>query len=159
MIHFTLFTFFHFLPDFGNDNDYLGISFARCLIDSYSKSRSISNSIKILLSAGKYDFITKCFISLLYNQLGKYLFERFLINSRSSSFYKNWAIIISVFLTSLPFIDMPLILDHKYIYSISLIIFIGNIFDNMIAKKDLVRSSKQGRSKLGTNAKTRSVLS
>lgn len=156
MVHFSIFFIFHCLPDFGNGKDNFLISLTCCLIDSFSKSRSISNSIKITLSAGKNNFITTFLISVLYNQLGKYLFERLLMNSRNNSFYKNWAILVSIGLLSMQLIDINL---QEYVYSISLIIFVGSRLDIWFAQKYKVRPRKQGRSKLVANAETRSLLS
>ena len=154
-IHIFLFSFFYVLPEFENVQELFIVSLIRCLMDSYSKSRAISKSIEIAISAGKYDFLSKFLISLIFNQLGKYLFERFLINSRgNNSQYKNWAIIISICLASSTFVHNNLLWDHKYLFSISLLLFMGNRMDTYIAPKNKVRSRKQGQNKLLAYAKT-----
>lgn len=153
IIHLSIFSFFQFLPNLGVCPEPLMVSLARCLIDSFSKSRSILRSIQITSAAKKDDFMIKFLISILYNQLGKYMFERFLINSRdANSYYKNGAIIISICLTSSSFFGGNTLSNHKLVLSIFTLLFIGNRMDARNAPKFKVRSMKQGQTKLLANA-------
>lgn len=145
IIHLSIFSFFQFLPRFESYPEHLMVSLARCFIDSYSKSRSIFSSIHIATAAKKDDFTTKCLISFIYNQLGKYIFERFLSNSHeNNSFYKNSAIMLSICLTSSTFFDKNSLSNYKCVLSIFFLLFIGNRMDAWHSPQIKVRSRKAG---------------
>lgn len=155
ILHFSIFLIFQHIPIYEMEKDHVLVSFCICLIDSYSKSRSISNSIKKANEVFKDDFCIKFLISLLYNQLGKYLFERFFTeSSKKKSFYKNSAILLITFLNSTTFSENTY-MSQSYLFSTSLILLISSRIDSDHESKNKARLKKQGQYKLLSNAKTR----
>lgn len=124
------------------------------IIDSYSKCKSIASSVEIASTINN-NFLFKFFIALCSNQLNKYIYERFLIDSKKvNSLYKNLAIILCIIIFSSDFIDKDIIFDKKIIIAFSCIVLLGQQFD-----KIQPLTPGQSKLKLKSNAKTRSILS
>ena len=125
------------------------------IIDSYSKCKSIASSVEIASTINNNSFLFKFFIVLCSNQLNKYIYERFLIDStKVNSFYKNLAIISCIIIFSSNFIDKEIIFDEKSIIAFSCIVLLGQQFDEVQTP-----TPGQSKLKLKSNAKTRSILS
>lgn len=118
-------------------------------IDSVSKSRAIANSVKLSTADNETAIFRKLFYAIVSAQFGKYIFERFLINSKdANSAYKNASITICILLYSSGIIAEETFDDNKVLFTSSLILLFGNIMDKRnnsgnIAKS--VKSRKQGR--------------
>lgn len=151
-VHCTIFLIFELLPPLNTFHPVF--DFVRCANDSISKSRLISNTIRISFTNDKSYFFKKLMFALFSTQFGKYLFERFLIKSREEqSFYRNSSIVICILIYSTNSITTELFND-KIFFATSLILLIGNRMDQWYCHKSKVRSRQQGQSKLRPNAKT-----
>ena len=164
LAHFIIFFVFQLLIKIDSlKKDHPLFDAVRCFGDSVSKSRLISSSAKLSKADDHVFFLRTIVFVLLSTQLNKYLFERFLVNSRDmnvNSFYKNLAMAMCILLYSSEIISEKLLYTDEIIYATSLILFIGNRMDHWNGcKSTTVQKRQQGHSKLRLNEKTRSVLS
>lgn len=152
--HVAVFFTFHLLPEFEVSSVSLTADLVRCLFDSFSKSKSMANITIRILSTDCNNFFEILFILTCSIQLNKYVFERFLINSRENSKFKNISITLCILALSAKIIPVELLKNSKTILAMALISFMGSCMDIRHAPKINLRSNKQGQIKLRSNAKT-----
>lgn len=154
-MHALIFACFQLLPDISGGPENRFVDMIRNLFDSYSKSKLISKAIEISKKSDNDYFFCKFSIALLSTQFNKYLFERFLINSReSNSDCRNYSMAICLFLFSSNLISNYDFNDHQLIATSCIILFMGSYCDSLTKQKTKVRSKKPGQLKLRSNAKT-----
>ena len=114
------------------------------IFDSFAKAKSITSSIKETYSFHKNLFIKKMLIAIIATQFNKYIFERFLINSREeNSWHKTMPIALCTILLSSDFINYTLNTNEQIIFGATIILFIGQNLVNLPAKK-YIQQTKQG---------------
>ena len=152
--HALIFFIFHFLPAFPRNTIHQAADLIRCLFDSFLKSKLMLNTIKNASFSGNNNFFEVFFILICSTQLNKYIFERFLINSRdSNSMYRNISNSFCFMIFSTNWIPLEILKPDGTIFGATLILFMGYYMDNWHCAKTKLRLNKQGQFKLQRNAK------
>lgn len=152
--HVLIYTGFQFLPPFSSGPDNKFVNTIRSIFESFSKTKLISKAIETAKITGNDHFFFKVLISLCSTQFNKYLFERFLIQSReSNNDYRNYSMALCLLIFSSNHITDIFSIDHQLIATSTVILFMGNYLDSSGSKKVKVRPKKQGQIKLRSNAK------
>lgn len=149
----TLFTF-HLLPELPKSSLFRNADMIRCFLDSLFKSKLMVNVIRSTSLSGKNNFFEKFVILICSTQLNKYIFERFLINSRDpNSIYRNISITLCFVMFSSNFITPEILKHDGIIIATTLTLFIGYYMDTWHSPKTKLRPKRQGQFKLQRNAK------
>lgn len=152
--HTMIFFIFHLLPVFPKNTFYLNVDMIRCWFDSFLKSKLMLNVIEKTSSSRNSYFFEKIVILICSTRLNKYIFERFLINSReSNSLYRNISNTFCFIIFSTNFIPFEILKHDGTIFATTVILFMGYYLDNCHSQMKGLRLKKQGHFKLHRNAK------
>lgn len=143
--HALVFFIFHFLPAFPRNPIYQAADLIRRLLDSFLKSKLMLNALKNASVSGNNNFFQVFFILICSTQLNKYIFERFLINSRdSNSMYRNISNTFCFMIFSTNLIPLEILKHDGTIFGAALILLMGYYMDNWHCPKTKLRLKKQG---------------
>lgn len=151
--HAFFFIVFQFTPELGSGPSSRIIDYLKYGFDSFSKSKLIMKAIGTAKETGNDYFFFKLLIGLCATQLNKYLFERFIVQSRDpNSQFRNFSMALSLMVYASNIFDVKFLSSSEFLAANSLILFMGYWFDTNSEPKK-VKSRKQGQFKLRSNAK------
>ena len=152
--HACFFTIFQLLPDFGSGPSSRFMGCLKYGFDSLAKSKLILKATETAKETDNDYFFFKILIGLCSTQLNKYLFERFIVQSREpNSQFRNFAMALSLIIFASNIFDIKFLSSPEFLAANSLILFMGYWFDTNSEPKKVKSSRKPGQTKLRSNAK------